>query len=76
MTTLCFLFEKCDLLAADAVFRELLVIAGAAVDVRPFGEEAQRSYWSFTAETGEAFVVPRVPLVLHALGTCRTPEKS
>lgn len=58
-----------SLFAADAVFSELLVVAGAAVNVTSFGEETQRSYWSFTGETGEAFVVPRVPFVLHTLRT-------
>lgn len=56
-----------SLFAADAVFGELLVMAGVAVHVTSFGEETQRSYWSLTVETGEAFVVPRVPFVLHAL---------
>lgn len=72
----CFMFEKNDLFAADTVFGELLVIAGAAVDVSSFGEEAQRPDRSFAAETGETFVVPRIPLVLHALCTCRRSERS
>lgn len=60
-----------SLFAADAVFGELLVIAGAAVNVTSFGEEAQRPNRPFTAETGETFIVPRVPFVLHALCTSR-----
>lgn len=55
------------LFAADAVFGKLLVMAGAAVNVTSFGDETLRSYWSFTAATGETLVVPRVPFVLHAL---------
>lgn len=59
------------LFAADAVFGKLLVMAGAAVNVISFGEETLRSYWSFTAATGETLVMPRVPFVLHALCACR-----
>lgn len=55
------------LFAAEAVFGKLLVIAGVAVNVISFGEETLRSYWSFTAATGETLVVPRVPFVLHTL---------
>lgn len=55
------------LFAADAVFGKLLVIAGAAVNIISFGEEALRSYWSFAAATGETLIVPRVAFVLHAL---------
>lgn len=68
--------EKNYLFAADAEFGELLVIAGVAVDVTPFGQETQRSDRSLTAETGEAFVVPRVPFVFHTLCTCRARKKS
>lgn len=56
------------LFAADAVFGKLLVMAGAAVNISPFGEETLRSYWSFTAGTGETLIVPRVPFVLDTLG--------
>lgn len=55
------------LFAADTVFGEFLVMAGAAVNVVSFVEKTLRSYWSFTVATGEAFVVPRVPFVLHTL---------
>lgn len=59
------------LFAADTVFCKFLVVTRAAVGVASFGEEALRSYWTFTVGAGEAFVVPRVPLVLHALCACR-----
>lgn len=62
------------LFAADAVFGKLHVVAGAAVDVAPLGEEALRPDRPFAAETGETFVVPRVSFVLHALCTCRRHE--
>lgn len=49
------------------MFGELLVVAGAAVDVCAFGEEALRSYRPFAAAAGEALVVPGVAFVLYAL---------
>lgn len=57
------------LFAADAVFGKLLVVAWTAVNVISFGDETLRSYWSFTAATGETLVVPRVPFILHTLRT-------
>ena len=56
------------------MFGELLVVAGAAVHVTSFGEEALRPDWSFTVEAGEALVVPRVAFVLHTLCACRRRE--
>lgn len=55
------------LVAADAVFGKLPIIAGSAVNVTAFGDEALRSYWPFAAITGETIIVPRVPFVLNSL---------
>lgn len=68
------MFETSDLFAADAVFGKLLVIAGAAVNVTSFGEETLRSYWSFTVETRETLIMPRVPFVLHTLYAYRRQQ--
>lgn len=59
------------LAAAHAVFGELLVVARAAVGVAAFRQETLRADWTFAAVTGEAFVVPRVAFVLHALRACQ-----
>lgn len=63
----CFGIAKTHLIAADAVFGKLVIVAGAAVNVAAFGEEALRSYWPFAAVTGETLVVPGVSFVLHSL---------
>lgn len=49
------------------MFGKLLVVAGAAVNIAAFGEEALRSDWPFAAVTGETVVVPRVSFVLNSL---------
>lgn len=58
---------KTHLIAANAVFGKLLIVAGTAVNIAAFGEEALRSYWPFAAVTGEAVIVPRVSFVLNSL---------
>lgn len=63
--------RRYGLFAADAVFGKFLVVAGAAVGVASFGEETLRSDWTFAVGAGEAFVVPRVSFVLHALCACQ-----
>lgn len=50
------------------MLRELPIVARGAVNVTSFGQETLRSDWSFTLGTGEALVMPGVPLVLHTLG--------
>lgn len=46
---------------------ELLIVAGAAVNIAALGEEALPSYWPFAAVTGETVIVPRVSFVLNSL---------
>lgn len=58
------------LFAADALLGELLVVAGAAVNLASFGDETLRADWPLAGDTGEALVVPRIAFVLHALRTC------
>lgn len=53
--------------AANTLFSELPVVAGAAISVTSFREETLRAYWSFAADTGETFVMPGVAFVLHSL---------
>lgn len=55
------------LIAANTVFGKLPVVAGSAVNVTAFGEEALRSYWPFAAITGETIIMPRVSFVLNSL---------
>lgn len=62
--------DSTHLFAADALLGELLVVAGAAVNVASFGDETLRADWPLAGDTGEAVVVPRVAFVLHTLRTC------
>lgn len=48
---------------------KLLVVAGGTVDVIPLGQEALRADWLPALEAGEAFLVPHLILVFHALCT-------
>lgn len=52
----------------EAFLGKLLVMAGSAVDVITFGQEALRADWLLAFEAGEAFLVPHLVLVLHVLG--------
>lgn len=52
----------------EAFLGKLLVMAGSAVDVVTFGQEALRADWLLAFEAGEAFLVPHLVLVLHVLG--------
>lgn len=56
------------LLAVETLLGKLLVVAGSAVDVFPFGQEALRSDGLLAFKAGEAFLVPHLVLVLHILG--------
>lgn len=58
---------KTHLVAADAAFGKLLIVAGTAVNIAAFGKEALRSYWPFATVTGETVIVPRVSFVLNSL---------
>lgn len=49
------------------MFGKLPIVAGSAVNVAAFREEALRSYWPFAAITGETLIMPRVPFVLNSL---------
>lgn len=55
------------LVAAHAVFGKLLIVAGAAVNVAAFGQEALGAYWPLAAVTGETVIVPRGSFVLNSL---------
>lgn len=67
------------------MFGKLPIVAGSAVNVAAFGEEALRSYWPFAAITGETIIMPGVPFVLNILCawkktpdvmTCKVREKN
>lgn len=62
---------KTHLIAAHAVFGKLLIVAGAAVDVAAFGQEALGAYWPLAAVTGETVIVPRGSFVLNSLRACK-----
>lgn len=63
------------LVAAHAVFGKLLIVAGAAVNVAAFGQEALGAYWPLAAVTGETVIVPRGSFVLNSLRAWRkTPD--
>lgn len=61
-----------DLLAAGAGLGELLLVAGAAVDVVVFAQEALGADGLLTLITGEALIMKRVSFILHTLHTCST----
>ena len=52
----------------ETLLGKLLVVAGSAVDVFPFGQEALRADGLLAFKAGEAFLVPHLVLVLHILG--------
>lgn len=66
--------HSAHLFAADALLGKLLVVAGAAVNITSFGDEALRTDRPLAGDTGEAVIVPRVAFVLHTLRTCQRPS--
>lgn len=60
--------ERLYLLAVEAFLGKLLAVAGSAVDVITFGQEALCADWLLAFKAGEAFFVPDLVLVLHVLG--------
>lgn len=57
------------LLAVVALLGKLLVMAGSAVDVITFSQEALRADWLLTFKAGEALLMPHLVFVLHILGS-------
>lgn len=57
------------LLAVKTLLSKLLVVAGGAIDVITLGQEALRADWLLALKAGEAFLMPHLVLVFHALRT-------
>lgn len=55
------------LLAAGTVLGELLLMACAAVEFVPFGQETLRTDWLLALKADEALLMPHFVLVLHIL---------
>lgn len=53
----------------EALLGKLLVIAGSAVDVLAFGQEALGADRLLAFEAFEAVLMPHLVLVLHVLGS-------
>lgn len=55
------------LLATSAVLSELLLMASAAVEIVPFGQETLRTDWLLALKAGEALLMPHFVLILYIL---------
>lgn len=55
------------LLAASTVLSELLLMACAAVEFIPLGQETLRADWLLALKADEALLMPHFMLVLHVL---------